>query len=162
VLGLLNKLLTEDLPENRFVTYAMVFLDPTNSTIKVLSAGHGPILWYKYSTDEVSTVEANGIPLGMIAGIEYSNGTEGSLESGDVLALVTDGFFEWENPQGEEFGVARMETVLRESRDLPAEEIVIRLRAAVANFCEGTEQKDDLTAVILRRKCGKHSGEIIH
>jgi len=162
VLDLLNKLLTEDLPENKFVTYAVVFLDPSNSTIKVLSAGHGPILWYKYATDEVKNLEAQGIPLGMLPGIEYAEGTDGCLESGDVLALVTDGFFEWENPQGEEFGVTRLETVLRESRGLPAEEIVIRLRRAVANFCEGTEQKDDLTAVILRRKSGKHSGEIIH
>jgi sigma-B regulation protein RsbU (phosphoserine phosphatase) len=69
-----------------------------------------------------------------------------------MLALVTDGFYEWENPEGEEFGLVRLEAVIRESRDYPAEEVIARLRSAVVSFCKGTEQKDDLTAVILRRK----------
>jgi phosphoserine phosphatase len=45
VLGLLNHLLAADLADNRFVTFAVVFLDPISSKVKVLSAGHGPILW---------------------------------------------------------------------------------------------------------------------
>jgi len=162
VLGLLNSLLAADLPGNRFVTYALIFLDPASSKVKVLSAGHGPILWYKHATGEVTSLEAHGIPLGMLEGVEYAQGSEGALESGDILALVTDGFTEWENPEGEEFGIPRLEAVLRDAQGLPADEIVDRLRLAVADFCEGTVQKDDLTAVIIRRKSGKHSGEIIH
>jgi serine phosphatase RsbU (regulator of sigma subunit) len=154
VLDRLNGLLADDLPGNSFVTFAVIFLDPTNSKVMVLSAGHGPILWYKHATDEVDNLEAQGIPLGMLPGIAYEHGTEGRLETGDVLALATDGFFEWENPEGEQFGVPRMETVLRESRGLPAEEIIAKLRAAVNEFSRGTEQKDDLTAVVLRRKDG--------
>jgi len=97
-------------------------------------------------------LDAQGIPLGMIAGIEYGGATEGVLDQGDMLALVTDGFFEWENPAGEQFGIPRMEAVLRESRDLESEQIIARLRAAVEEFCEGTKQMDDLTAVVLKRK----------
>jgi serine phosphatase RsbU (regulator of sigma subunit) len=157
VLDHLNRLLAEDLSANRFVTFAVVFLEPSSSSVKVLSAGHGPILWYRHATDEIERLDAQGIPLGMIAGVRYEHGTEGHLDSGDVLALVTDGFYEWENPQGEEFGLERLEAVLRDSRDLPAEEVIVRLRSAVASFCQGTEQKDDLTAVILRRKAGTFS-----
>lgn len=148
----LNRLLAEDLPDNRFVTFAVVFLDPVGSRVKVLSAGHGPILWYRYATDKIENLEAQGIPLGMIAGVRYGPGTERSLASGDMLALVTDGFYEWENPEGEEFGLTRLEEVIRESRDDSAEEVIARLRSAVESFCKGTEQQDDLTAVILRRK----------
>ena len=111
--------------------------------VKVDVASHSP---------QMETLEAQGIPLGMFAGIEYGHGTEGCLEDGDILALFTDGFYEWENPEGEEFGVTRLEAVLREARDLTAEEMVASLRKAVADFCRGTEQKDDLTAVILQRK----------
>lgn len=157
VLDHLNRLLAEDLSANRFVTFAVVFLDPDNAHLKVLSAGHGPILWYRYETDRVENLEAQGIPLGMIAGVHYDQGIEGCLGAGDILALITDGFYEWENPEGEEFGVARLEAVLRESRDIQAEEVIARLRSAVALFCKGTEQKDDLTAVILRRKAGSFS-----
>ena len=152
VLDHLNRLLADDLESNRFVTFAVVFLDPESARVKVLSAGQGPILWYRHATDRIESLEIQGIPLGMIAGIGYEQGTEGLLAPGDMLALVTDGFYEWANPDGEEFGIKRLEAVLRAARDRPAEEVITALRAAVADFCKGTPQMDDLTAVILRRK----------
>jgi serine phosphatase RsbU (regulator of sigma subunit) len=154
VLSHLNRLLAEDLSANRFVTFAVIFLDPDNSHVKVLSAGHGPILLYRYEADKIENLEAQGIPLGMIEGVNYGPATERNLAEGDFLLLVTDGFYEWENPEGEEFGLKRLEVVLREARDLQAEEVIVRLRSSVAGFCKGTEQKDDLTAVILKRKAG--------
>ena len=49
ILERLNSLLANDLADDRFVTFAVVFLNPVTSDIKVLSAGHGPILWYRRS-----------------------------------------------------------------------------------------------------------------
>jgi serine phosphatase RsbU (regulator of sigma subunit) len=152
LLDRLNRLLAEDLSSNRFVTFAVVFLDPSVAQIKVLSAGHGPIIWYRYATDTIENLEAQGIPLGMMAGFKYEHGNDRHLEPGDMLILVTDGFYEWENPEGEEFGMSRLEDVIRTSRDHSANEIIERLRAAVKDFCRGTEQKDDLTAVVLKRR----------
>ena len=152
VLDRLNRLLSDDLSANRFVTFALVFLDPSKNEVEVLSAGHGPILWYKHATNELENLEAQGIPLGMIASITYEKATVRKLEPNDMIVLVTDGFYEWENPSGEEFGLKRLDSVILESRDCSAEEIIARLRLAVENFCKGTEQKDDLTAVILKRK----------
>jgi serine phosphatase RsbU (regulator of sigma subunit) len=158
LLDRLNRLLADDLSANRFVTFCVAFLDPAGSSLQVLSAGHGPIIWYKYATDEIENLDAQGIPLGMIAGVKYGLATELCLAPGDMLALVTDGFYEWENPEGEDFGVKRMEGVIRESRDCPPSEIISRLRSAVTSFCRGTEQMDDLTAVILKRKV---NGEVL-
>ncbi|MET0621992.1 MAG: PP2C family protein-serine/threonine phosphatase [Pyrinomonadaceae bacterium] len=152
VLDHLNRLLADDLESNRFVTFAVVFLEPASARVKVLSAGHGPILWYRRATDSLESLEAQGIPLGMIAGVGYEQGTEGRLAPGDFIALITDGVHEWENPEGEEFGLARLEAVLRRSRDRSAEGVIGELLTAVADFCQGTRQKDDLTAVILKRK----------
>lgn len=152
VLDHLNRLLADDLESNLFVTFAVVFLDPARSLVEVLSAGHGPVLWYRRAADSFERLEAHGIPLGMIAGVGYEHGTEGRLAPGDFIALVTDGVHEWENPEGEEFGVERLEAVLRRSRDRSAEGLIAELLSAVADFCKGTRQKDDLTAVILKRK----------
>jgi serine phosphatase RsbU (regulator of sigma subunit) len=152
LLDRLNRLLAADLSANRFVTFAVVFLDPIRSNVKVLSAGHGPILAYAYADDEFENLEAHGIPLGMIAGVPYSQATDRSLASGDMIVLVTDGVYEWENPDGEQFGIPRVESVIREARDCPAEEMISRLRSAVLTFSEGTEQKDDLTVVVLKRR----------
>ena len=152
LLGQLNLLLSEDLSANRFVTFAVVFLEPAQSRVEVLSAGHGPILWYKRAENKFESLEAQGIPLGMIAGVKYGHAISGTLDVGDLLVLVTDGFYEWENPDGEEFGLTRLEDVIRDSRDYTADEIIARLRSSVARHCRGTQQQDDLTAVILKRK----------
>jgi serine phosphatase RsbU (regulator of sigma subunit) len=41
---------------------------------------------------------------------------------------------------------------IRDARDCPAEEVISRLYKAVKDFSRGTEQADDLTAVVLKRK----------
>jgi serine phosphatase RsbU (regulator of sigma subunit) len=152
VLDRLNRLLADDLSANRFVTFALIFLDPAKSEVEVLSAGHGPILWYKHATHQVENLEAQGIPLGMIAGVSYEKALVRRLAPNDMIVIVTDGFYEWENANGEEFGLLRLESVILQSHDCSAEEVISRLRFSVEDFCGGTEQKDDLTAVVLKRK----------
>ena len=88
----------------------------------------------------------------MIAGVKYEKAEARRLAPGDMIVLVTDGFYEWENPQGEEFGLERLEQTIREARDRPAEGVILSLRLSVESFCQGTEQKDDLTAIVLKRK----------
>ena len=160
VLDRLNCLLAEDLSANRFVTFALVFLDPMKSEVEVLSAGHGPILWYKHATHEVENLEAQGIPLGMIAGVSYEQALVRKLAPNDMIVLVTDGFYEWENTKGQEFGLQRLESVILQSHDCSAEEVISRLRSSVEDFCGGTEQKDDLTAVVLKRKTVAKTADI--
>jgi serine phosphatase RsbU (regulator of sigma subunit) len=67
------------------------------------------------------------------------------------VVLPTDGFFEWENVEGEQFGLERMEEVIRASRQLAPAEIIAQLYDAVTKFSNGTKQQDDLTAVIIKR-----------
>ena len=55
-------------------------------------------------------------------------------------------------PGREELGLRKLDEVILESHDCSAEELISRLRFAVEEFCKGTEQKDDLTAVVLKRK----------
>lgn len=152
VLDRLNSLLADDLSANRFVTFALVFLDPLKSEVEVLSAGHGPILWYNHATREIENLEAQGIPLGMIAGVNYEQALVRRLAPNDMIILVTDGFYEWENTSGQEFGLQRLESVILQCHDCSAEEVIERLRSSVEEFCGGSEQKDDLTAVVLKRK----------
>ncbi|HEY0366522.1 MAG TPA: PP2C family protein-serine/threonine phosphatase, partial [Pyrinomonadaceae bacterium] len=152
VLEQLNGLLSHDLADDRFVTFAVVFLNPENGEVKVLSAGHGPILWYRRGRNTLEDFKAQGIPLGMIAGMPYEDSKVKSLKAGDMIVLVTDGFYEWENPESEEFGLARLKETIHEARDCSAEEVISRLFKAVKDFSKGTKQKDDLTIVVLKRK----------
>jgi serine phosphatase RsbU (regulator of sigma subunit) len=152
VLARLNSLLAHDLADDRFVTFAVIFLNPNNGEVKVLSAGHGPILCYRRATNGLENFDAQGIPLGMIDGMNYEDSSVRCLSAGDMIVLVTDGFYEWQNAAQEEFGLERLKNTIREARDCSAEEVITRLYAAVKDFSQGTEQNDDLTAVVLKRK----------
>jgi serine phosphatase RsbU (regulator of sigma subunit) len=154
VLERLNGLLANDLADDRFVTFAVMFLQPSSAEVKVLSAGHGPILWYRHKANKLEHLDAQGIPLGMISGMSYEDSSERSMNAGDMIVVVTDGFYEWQNAEGEEFGLTRLEETIRQARDCSAEEVITRLHTAVKSFSKGTEQKDDLTAVVLKRKNG--------
>ena len=152
VLDHLNQLLYQDLPPERFVTFAVALLDSEKSKLQMLSAGHGPLLVYRHATGEIQNLEAQGIPLGLMPGVKYGLAVEVSLAPGDMLVTVTDGFYEWENPGGEDFGMERLEQVIREFCNDSPGEVIRKLHSAVISFCQGTKQMDDLTAVVLKRK----------
>ena len=117
----------------------------------MLSAGHGPMLVYTAADEQVRNFTAHDIPFGIAPGVRYGPPDEIVLSSGDVLVLMTDGFFEWANPEGELYGTRRLEKIVRESSSLSAEEIISKMYSAVTDFARGTEQQDDLTAVVLKR-----------
>ncbi|MFZ9032993.1 MAG: cache domain-containing protein [Anaerohalosphaeraceae bacterium] len=146
----INNMLVEDLPVERFVTFVVALLDPTDSKIQLLSAGHGPILLYTASDDRIQDFIADDIPLGLGLDIGYGPAREIMLTEGDMLVLVTDGFFEWENADGEMFGLTRLQETIAKYKDRPAKEIISSLYKEVVEFSGGTKQQDDLTAVILK------------
>ena len=78
----LNQLLFENLPPERFVTFAVALLDSDKSKLQMLSAGHGPLLVYRAATNEIQNLEAQGIPLGLMPGIKYGLAIDVSLASG--------------------------------------------------------------------------------
>jgi serine phosphatase RsbU (regulator of sigma subunit) len=74
-----------------------------------------------------------------------------NLRPGDLILLITDGFFEWANAADEQFGFDRLGDAVRKFSNLPPEQIIAELYQAVLAFANGTKQKDDLTAVVIKR-----------
>jgi serine phosphatase RsbU (regulator of sigma subunit) len=147
----INASLSGDLKEGRFVTFVAAICTPGNSRVELLSAGHGPLFFYTLRHDRFDAMKAHGMPLGISSSLVTDPPQMLELDLGDMLVLATDGFFEWENPQGEQFGVARLEATIRASRERPASKIIAALYSAVIAFSKGTPQKDDLTAIIIKR-----------
>ena len=147
----INQALAADLTVGRFVTFVAAVCCPGCPEVEVLSAGHGPLRMFSRPADQFTEIKTHALPLGILPIFRSDPPTRLQLHAGDLLLLATDGFFEWENDQGEDFGVLRMEEVIRASRDLVSSEIIARLYHAVTRFANGTKQQDDLTAVIIKR-----------
>jgi serine phosphatase RsbU (regulator of sigma subunit) len=75
---------------------------------------------------------------------------ESQIDSGDMLALYTDGVTESFNEAQEEFGEDRLIEALRRHRGLSAQDLAAAVVDEVARF-SGTEQFDDITLIIAKR-----------
>ena len=137
--------------EGRFVTFVAAVCDPASSCVELLSAGHGPLLLFVSKEDRFEQMGAQGLPLGIMPSLISEPPRVLELNSGDMLVLVTDGFFEWANAQEELFGLQRMQDVIRISKDKTPRKLISDLYQAVIAFSGGTKQQDDLTAVIIKR-----------
>jgi PAS domain S-box-containing protein len=146
-----NDLIAGDLQEGTFVTAAIAALDPTENLLHVYSAGHGPILYYDASEGRTAAWDSDTFPLGMFSPMNAGPSRCRAMEPGDMLLLTTDGFFEWENPEGEQYGIERLGRFLEQHRGSTPETIIRALHDDVRAFACGTAQMDDVTAVIIKR-----------
>jgi anti-sigma regulatory factor (Ser/Thr protein kinase) len=74
------------------------------------------------------------------------------LAPGDLLALVSDGIFEYRNAAGEDFGEQRVIDVIAARHAEPAAALVDAMLAGVRSFAAGATQEDDMTLVVLKRQ----------
>ena len=148
----INELLFEDLPAERFVTFVVALLDPKESSVELLSAGHGPLFLYTAANNLLQNFNAHNIPLGLAPGIGYGPPQQIRMMHGDMLVLLTDGFFEWMNADRQQFGLDKLQQAILDTKGLPAEEMILNLYSRVRQFAGDEPQQDDLTIVIIKRK----------
>jgi phosphoserine phosphatase len=147
----INDQLSDDLSANRFVTGFLAVFDPSNHQIAYHSGGQGPILHYHAAKREATLAPATALPMGMMPVLRLKEPRVVAMEPGDVLAAITDGIYEYENPQGEMFGEKRVVGFLRDNPTMSAKDLLRALVAEVDAFAAGAEQKDDMTLVFVKR-----------
>ena len=145
----LNKSTCVNCPGNRFITFFFAVVDASTGELGFSNAGHNPPLVMRSSGDS-QWLEGGGPPLGILAAMSYAE-MKARLDSGDILAIYSDGVTEAINAADEEFGEDRLLEVLRSNREQPADAIVRAIRSAVTQFAAGRAQSDDITLVVVKR-----------
>lgn len=151
ILSLLSETIYPDLKENLFITFLIIALDPERNELVFANAGHGPVLHYHRKTDEFTTLNATGLPVGVFEECEFPPSEVVSLAPGDCVLLMTDGAFELPNACEEKFGVDRIKQLIRENCEFSAQQIVETLRKAITAFNPNQLPPDDITLLILKR-----------
>ena len=146
----INAQMVEDLPDDRFVTACFGLIDTSSNRFEFHSAGQGPILHYHAASNDVTWYEPHCFPLGMLEHQEYYRTRELELKNGDILALISDGIFEYENEAGEMFGMDRVADLIREHGHLPMAELVNAMYHAARDFAGSAPQQDDVTIVFVK------------
>jgi sigma-B regulation protein RsbU (phosphoserine phosphatase) len=156
LLAALNDQLQERRLDSQYVVMLIAVWDDSNQTLQLANAGSVQPLFVSKTINsaespevEVTTIKAEGFPLGLFSDVQYEEFTF-STRPGDLLVFLSDGITDAENDTGEMFGTERLEAVLESQHHQSAASTVESILKAVSDFQSGVEHFDDETVVVLR------------
>ena len=151
IMQTMNETSCEGNESNIFVTLFIGILDLPTGHLCYCNAGHDvPVIVGRGALD----VKAN-LPLGLFTDFTYQM-QETILESGSMLFLYTDGLTEAKNRQRKQFGLDRVQAVLKDATDLSPEQLLEKMTQEVCAFVENAGQSDDLTMLAIRYTPVRH------
>jgi serine phosphatase RsbU (regulator of sigma subunit) len=137
-------------PKSRYITSIIVEFDAVTNVGHYVSAGH-PSGILLSADGTVKRLPSTKFPLGMFAEELTNDEAIFSFESGDLLALFTDGVTEAADHSNQEFGETRLLTYLRKVYLRPAADIVAGAIDEVNRFVGSAPQSDDITLLVIKR-----------
>ena len=152
-----NELLHATTPSNKFVTAILFEVFPNSGKAVYVSAGHGDCVLVR-NTGEVEKFDSTGLPLGMMPSDMLEMLGKGyeeqhlELNSGDLLALYSDGVTEAYDIFENEWGDARLLKVLQPVMRETSQTIVGEVFKAIDDFAQTAPQHDDITLMIIKRE----------
>jgi sigma-B regulation protein RsbU (phosphoserine phosphatase) len=145
-----NQYLAKNTPTNRFVTLFLAELDAETGNMYFINAGHNPPL-IAHADGRVEQLASGGFPLGIMPMAQYDVG-QTRLLKGEALVIYSDGVSEANNTKGEEFGVERLEEVVKKHLSASAAGLRDKVESALSSFTQTAPAGDDITLVIVKRK----------
>jgi serine phosphatase RsbU (regulator of sigma subunit) len=143
-----NLLFCDNTPDGSFATLFFADYDDASGALRYVNCGHLSALLLRRG-GAVDHLASTSTVLGIFKKWDCSVG-ESRLESGDLLALYTDGVTESVNQDFEEFGEVRLVESLRRHRNQPPHSVLTSIVEDVRSFSPH-EQHDDITLIIAKR-----------
>jgi sigma-B regulation protein RsbU (phosphoserine phosphatase) len=144
-----NRLFHDSSLEELYATLFYATFDPATRIMKYVNAGHVPPMLVRKDRSKIEWLDCGGAPVGLFHTYTCEVGSI-TLSPGDVMVAHTDGVNESRNAFQEEWGVQRMVTIARACEDQTAIQLRDRIVEAVDAFAAGTDQRDDMTLLVLR------------
>ncbi len=132
-----------------FVTAFYGVYDPATREFRYACAGHNPPRLARKDGTVESLDAVGGLPLGIMATQECAEAWV-TLNSGDTLALYTDGIVEAQDKENELFGTGRLDACLTAAAGVGLDDAVARVFGTVEQFTGGAPASDDRTLLLAR------------
>jgi len=148
-----NTLLCQDTTvSGNFVTIFYLVVDLTQSTISWVRAGHEPAIVYFPATGVFSELKGNGMALGVDDRWTFECNKIPVLKEEQLILLGSDGAWEVENIDGEQFGKERIRQILAATFDTHPDNILKKIVREIAVFRGDAPQSDDITLAVVKVK----------
>lgn len=137
------------MPQPLFASAFFFVADTTARMATYASAGHPAPFHIHRHMGRISRLEVpppRGAALGLIADETYTGG-HCRLVPGDSIIFFTDGLYEAHNEHHEEFGLQRVEKVLKDNMYHRLDEMVNALKQAVLDFTGKDVMDDDICII---------------
>jgi sigma-B regulation protein RsbU (phosphoserine phosphatase) len=151
----INRMVCQNVPEGRYVTFFMATLDPATGVLTYVNAGHNPPLVVRVD-GTVERLEHGGTVLGMFETLPYDHGTV-LVRPGDALAVFSDGVSETLDASDAEYGDERVAEVIHRFPDATAAVLQDEVLKDIEAFSAGERPTDDRTLVVVRRNRARAS-----
>ncbi len=130
---------------------ALMLLRLRQNKMMLSIAGMPPVYIYRAAQNSIEEVVQKALPLGGPEGSAYTQQSI-VLNSGDTILMMTDGFYELFNPEGQMLDLERVKSYFRAFVTKPPAEIISNLMTQADNWRQDAPQGDDITFVVIRKK----------
>jgi serine phosphatase RsbU (regulator of sigma subunit) len=154
VLGRVNRVMAGELKRGDHISAMYTVLDISKGILAVASAGHLPLIFWKFSKKGSALLNPEGIAIGLDKGPVFEKTVVDKrikLEKGDRYVLYTDGALAAQNMAGEEYGEQRFYYLVSREAPKNSAAFVNFVANEVDLFHEGAAQQDDITIVTVRK-----------
>ena len=128
---------------------AMTLIKLKDNSLSICAAGMPSTLVYRAAAKTVEEINIRALPLGGMTNFKYRK-QEISLQIGDCVIVMSDGFPEMFNPAGEMLGFDKAAEVLNEIAAHTPQEIIDRFVEVSQNWAGARPADDDVTFVVLK------------
>jgi sigma-B regulation protein RsbU (phosphoserine phosphatase) len=143
----MNSFLVKDNEQSMFVTMFIGLIDLRKGQMEFCNCGHNaPVL-----DGQFLEAKDTNQPLGLWECNAFNGEVIDDIRDKQLL-LYTDGLNEAENQQQDRLGDDRIIELMSDTANLTSEEIINKLKEAVATHRSGAEPNDDLTLLCLKIK----------
>ena len=149
ILSVCNRLVCKRCLDGQFAVLSLGRLQPGLRTLTYGGAGESMLIVSR-SGELKHNVLSSGLPMGLQDDLGYEAPSQVTLEPGDILLLLTDGFREAANRDGDLFGKARVVETVAANSHASAAEIFTALLQAARKFADGHHQQDDMTGIVVK------------
>jgi serine phosphatase RsbU (regulator of sigma subunit) len=133
-----------------------ILLRMNGDSVDIVNAGHPCPVIYKKKTGDCSFFDEkrkfSSSVIGLSAINPFFQETSFQMDKGDEIILYTDGIKEAMNKLHDEYGSSRFLDSVKKAVQKDFDQQIPSVLDDIGHFTENTEQSDDITIVIIRKK----------
>ena len=148
VVSRVNQRLVASVETGNFMSLLLVIVDRERRALQYVNAGHPGLIVCR--ANGIRVLDKTGMVLGVVGDQVYRVSPAIELAHGDLLCLHTDGVDEAMSPDRQTFGMDRLQRLLQELREQPADDVLAGVERELRNHTGSDAVEDDFTMIAVR------------